>query len=145
MGSGALAAASEGVVGAGILILAIGLVFRFPLSIPWAILFAGAGYLLEREHHVAADGWAAAVGAALLLAAELAAWSIGHDRRIVSERALVTRRAGTVAALVAASGLVGFLLVAAAAVSGSAGLLIVALGVTAALAATGVILRLARG
>lgn len=116
-----------------------------PLAIPWALLFAAAGYVVEREHHAAADGWAAAVGAALLLTAELAAWSVAHDRRIRSERALVVRRAGLLATLVAASGLVGFVLVGAAAVSGSAGLVVVGLGVAAAIAATGVILRLARG
>jgi hypothetical protein len=70
---------------------------------------------------------------------------MGHDRRIVSERALVLRRAGTIAAVVAAAGVVGFVLVAAAALSGSAGLLIALLGVAATVTATGVILRLARG
>jgi hypothetical protein len=144
-GNGVLAAGGEGLATAGVGFLALGLVFRFAPAIPWAILFVGAGYILERLHAATADGWSAIVGAGLLLAAELAAWSIGHDRRIVWERSLVLRRALTIAGVVAASAFVCFLLVAAAALSGSAGLAIAVLGVGATVAATGVILRLARG
>jgi hypothetical protein len=144
-GGQVLAVVGEGLATGGLVVLAIGLVFRFPLAIPWAVLLAGAGYVLDREHHVAVDGWACLVGAALLLAAELAAWSIGHDGRIVSERRVIGLRAATIAGLVTAAALVGFLLVGAAAVSGSAGLFVTALGVAATVAATSVILRLARG
>lgn len=140
-----LAAVGEGLATAGVLVLAIGLVFRFPLAIPWAVLLVGAGYVVGSEHRVVVDGWACIVGASLLLAAELAAWSIGHDGRIVSERRVAGIRAATIGGLVAASALVGFLLVGAAAVSGSAGLVVTALGVAATIAATSVILRLARG
>jgi hypothetical protein len=144
-GGGTLAEVGAWLATAGVVVLVLALVFRLSLAIPWAVLLAGAGYVLDREHHVAVDGWACLVGAALLLAAELASWSIGHDGRIVSERRVVTLRATTIAGLVAVSALVGFLLVGAAAVSGSAGLLVTALGVAATVAATGVILRLARG
>ena len=97
---------------------------RFPFAIPWAVLLAGAGYVVARVHHSVADGWAAVVGAALLLAAELAAWSIASDGRIHEERAVVLRQSVTVAALVVAAALVSFVLVGAAAVSAAAGLLL---------------------
>jgi len=119
-------------------------VLRFPLAIPWAIGLSAAGYVVGREQHPTVDGWSPAIGAGLLLAAELAAWSIDHDRRIVSERALVLRDAARLAVLVAAAGLLGFVLVGAAAVSSAAGLLLTAIGVVAAVSAVGVILRLAQ-
>jgi hypothetical protein len=125
-------------------VLLAGLVLRFPLAIPWAIAFAAADYVTGRAEHAAVDGWAAAVGAALLLSAELATWSIDHDRRIPTERQLVARRAAIVASLVVVSFLVAFVLVGAAAVSASSDLLLTTVGVAAAVAAVGVILRLAR-
>ena len=90
------------------------------------------------------DGWAALVGVALLLAAELAFWSIEHDRRIRTERALVVRRVWTLVMLAAAALFVDFVLLAAAAVTASAGVLLAAVGVAAAVAAVAVVLRLAR-
>ena len=132
------------VAGAGVVALAPGIVLRLPLAIPWAIGLAGAGYVIGREHHAVVDGWAAAVGAGLLLAAELAAWSIEHDRRIHEERTVVVRRAATMAALVASSALLGFVLVGATAVSTSAGIALTAIGVTAAVASVAVVLRLLR-
>jgi len=133
------------IVGAiGVVTLLAGIVLRVAPAVPWAVLLVGAGYLTAREHHPVADGWAALVGAALLLAAELASWSIDHDSRIREERALVLRQAATLAALVIAAALVGFVLVGAAAVSTSAGLLLTAVGVAAAVASVGVVLRLLR-
>jgi hypothetical protein len=118
---------------------------RLPAAIPWAVALAGGGYLVGREHHRLVDGFAALVGAALLLAAELASWSIDDDARIHAERAVVVRQAVAVAALVAASALVSFVLVGAAAVSASAGLVLTAVGIVAALGAVSVVLRLLRG
>jgi hypothetical protein len=108
------------------------------------MLLVGAGYVVGREHQSVVDGWAALVGAGLLLAAELAAWSIDDDRRIHEERALVLRQAGTVASLTAAAALVAFVLVGVAAVSVSAGLLLTAVGVTAAVSTVALVLRLLR-
>lgn len=113
--------------------------------VPWAIAFAGGGYIAGRDGHGTVDGWAAAVGAALLLAAELATWAVESDRRIHEERALLAARGLLVAGLVAASGFAGFLLLGAAAVSASAGILLSAVGMAAAITAVAVILRLLRG
>jgi hypothetical protein len=104
----------------------------------------GGGYLTGREHRPLADGWAAVVGAALLLAAELASWSTDHDARIRVERALVIRQAAILAGLVTGAALLGFVLVGAAAVSTSTGVLFTAVGVGAAVASITVVLRLLR-
>ena len=128
----------------GTAVLVAGLVLRFPLAIPWAVLLVGAGYVLARVNHPVVDGWAAVVGAGLLLAAELAFWSIASDRRIHEERALVIHQAVTVAALVGAAALVSFILVGAAAVSATGGLLLTGIGVAAAVGAVAVVLRLVR-
>jgi hypothetical protein len=144
-GGGTLASVGGTVAVAGVLGLVAALLVRFAPLVPWAVGFAGAGYVIGREHHRVVDGWAALVGAALLLAAELAAWSIEHDRRIHEERAVVMRRAAAVSGLVAAAALVSFVLVGAAAVSTSTGLALTAVGVAAAVAAVSVVLRLLRG
>jgi hypothetical protein len=143
-GGDAVASAGGAVAGVGAVALVAGVVLRLPFAIPWAVLLAGAGYVIARVHHSVADGWAALVGAALLLAAELAAWSIASDARVHEERAVAVRQSSTVAALVIGAALVSFLLVGAAAVSATAGLLLTGLGVAAALGAITVILRLVR-
>ena len=143
-GGDAVADAGAAVAGVGAVALVVGLVLRVSFAIPWAVLLAGSGYMVARVHHSVADGWAAIVGAALLLAAELAAWSIASDARIHEERAVVLRQSLTVGALVAGAALVSFLLVGAAAVSATAGLLLTGLGVAAAVGAVAVILRLVR-
>jgi hypothetical protein len=143
-GGDTVASAGGAVAGVGVVALVAGVVLRLPFAIPWAVLLAGSGYVVARVHHSVADGWAAVVGAALLLAAELAIWSIASDARIHEERAVVVRQSSTVAALVIGAALVSFLLVGAAAVSATAGLLLTGLGVAAAVGAVTVILRLVR-
>ena len=143
-GADTVGVAGGAVAGAGAVALVAGIVLRFPFAIPWAVLLAGSGYVVARVHHSVADGWAAIVGAALLLAAELATWSIASDGRIREERAVVFRQSVAVAALVAGAALVSFLLVGAAAVSATAGLLLTGLGVAASVGAVAVILRLVR-
>jgi hypothetical protein len=135
---GAVAAA----LGLGLLVL--GLVLRWPTTIPWSILLVGGGYLLSREGNSVVDGWAAVIGVLLLLAAELASWSIDHDARIATERSLVLRRIATLSVLVAAALLVNFMLLATAGISASSGVLLAAVGVAAAVAAVSVVLRLLR-
>lgn len=128
----------------GLAVLAGGLVVRWPLTIPWAILFTGGGYLIAREGNGAVDGWAAVIGVLLLLAAELASWSMDHDARIKAERALVVRRISTLAGLVGAALLVNFILLATAGLAASASVLLAAVGVAAAVASVAVVLRLLR-
>lgn len=144
-GGGSLASVG-GVLGAvGALLLLGGIAARVTVLVPWAVAVAGIGYVVGREHHRVVDGWAALVGAGLLLAAELAAWSIEHDARIDEERPVFVRRVLSVTGLVGAAALVSFVLVGAAAVSTSAGLALTAVGVAAAVAAVSVVLRLLRG
>ena len=57
---------------------------------------------------------------------------------------MVVRRAGTLAALVAGSALLGFVLVGVAAASTSTGIALTAVGVSAAVASVAVVLRLLR-
>jgi hypothetical protein len=139
-----LASVGAAAGGIGLALLAGGLVLRWPFTIPWAVLFAGGGYLLAREGSAAVDGWAAVMGVLLLLAAELASWSMEHDARIRAERALVLRRVATLGSLVAAALLVNFMLLGTAAFSASAGVVLAAVGVAAAVAAVAVVLRLLR-
>jgi len=143
--SGGRLAATGAVAGAlGLVVLAGGLLARWPLTIPWAILFAGGGYLIAREGSGAVDGWAAVIGVLLLLSAELASWSIDHDTRIEAERALVVRRIATLAGLLAAALLVNFILLGTAGLAASASVLLAAVGVAAAVASVAVVLRLLR-
>jgi hypothetical protein len=145
LASGGRFAATGAAAGAvGLAVLAGGLVVRWPLTIPWAILFTGGGYLIAREGNAAVDGWAAVIGVLLLLAAELASWSIEHDARIKAERALVVRRIATLAGLVGAALLVNFILLATAGLAASASVLLAAVGVAAAVASVAVVLRLLR-
>ena len=141
---GRYALLGESIAIGGAVALAAGIVIRLPLAVPWAVGLAGAGYVIGREHHAVVDGWASAVGAGLLLAAELAAWSIEHDARIREERTMVVRRVLLLAALVGGAALLGFVLVAAAAVSASTGIALTAVGVAAAVASVAVMLRLLR-
>jgi hypothetical protein len=129
---------------AGLVVLAGGLVLRWPATIPWAVLLTAAGYVATRHGASLVDAWASVIGVSLLLAAELAFWSIDHDARIRSEPSLAFRRAVTLLVLAAAALLLGFILLAAAAVASSAGLLIAAAGAAAAVSAVAVVLRLAR-
>jgi hypothetical protein len=144
-GSGGRLATLGAVVGAlGLGLLVVGLVLRWPTTIPWAVLLVGGGYVLSRAGNSVVDGWAAAIGVLLLLAAELASWSIDHDARIAAERSLVIGRIATLSALVAGALLVNFLLLATAGISASSGVLLAAVGVAAAVAAVTVVLRLLR-
>ena len=125
-------------------LLALGIVLRWPGMIPWTIILAGAAYLTAREGKDLVDGWAAVEGVALLLAAELASWSIEHDARIRTEPALAIRRALTLTALCVGALLVNVMLLGTAGVAADAGVLVAAVGVAAAVTAVAVVLRLVR-
>ena len=128
----------------GALLLALGLVLRWPSTIPWAVILAATGYLVGRLGTSAVDGWAAVIGVLLLASAELASWSIEHDARIQAEPALVVRRVATLVALLASALFVNFLLLGTAGVGAPESVLLVAVGVAAAVGALGFVLRLAR-
>lgn len=142
--AGRFASVAAGAAVAGFVMLTAGIVLRRPTVTPWAVLATGGGYLVGREGRAVVDGWAAVVGVVLLLAAELASWSIEHDVRIRTETPLLVRRVATLAALTAAALFVNFLLLGTAALSAGSGVLLAAAGVCAAVIAVGVVLRLLR-
>ncbi|HEY3182688.1 MAG TPA: hypothetical protein VGJ77_07645 [Gaiellaceae bacterium] len=138
---GALAAALAAV---GLLVLIFGLVRRAHGAVPWAVTLVGAGYVLALGGRDTVDGWAAVVGGALLLTAELAIWSIEHDDRVYEEAAVLQRRIAALAGLVAGALLLGMLVVSAAAFSGATGIVVATAGVAAAVLAVAIVLRLVR-
>ena len=129
----------------GLALMGAGVLWRLPLTSPWAVLLTAAAYLVGREGSPVVDGGAAVVGVLLLVAAELASWSIGEDPRIRAEPSLVLRRALTIGALVAGALVLDVLLLGAAAISSSSGIALAAVGVTAAVGAMVVVVRLVRG
>jgi hypothetical protein len=139
---GSLGGLALGLTIVALLVLTLGLVLRWPSTIPWAIVVLAAGYIATRGGEPVVDGWSAVVGVLLLLTAELASWSIEHDARIRTEPALVVRRIATIATLCAAALLVNFILLAAAAVGSTAGVVVAAAGVAAAVTAVATVLRL---
>jgi hypothetical protein len=139
---GRLAPVSLGVGAIGLGLLALALVARWATLVPWAILVTAGGYVAGRAETHVVDGWAAVVGVLLLLAAELAIWSIEHDTRIRTEHALTVRRCSTLALLGAAALLMNFLLLATAGIDASASVVLAAAGVAAAVSALVVVLRL---
>jgi hypothetical protein len=131
--------------GFALVLLAVAILMRWPSLVAWTILLAGTGYLAGRHGNGVVDGWATVIGVLLLLAAELAFWSIDHNARIRSERSLAIRRVVTLVALGGVALFVNFLLLATAAVSASSGVILAAAGVAAAVAAVSMVLRLVRG
>jgi hypothetical protein len=115
----------------------------YPL-VPWAVLAAGGGYLIGREGSAVVDSGAAIVGVLLLLGAELASWSIEHDGRIRAERAVVARRALTLAGLAVTALVVDLALLGTTSLPGGSGLLVAIVGVGAAIMAVGLVVRLGR-
>jgi hypothetical protein len=144
LGGGRFAPLAWTLAAVALLVFAIALVPRWPTAIPWAVLLAGAAYLVGRNGGSVVDGWSSVAGALLLLAAELATWSIDADPRIAAETSLTVRRVVSLAALVAVALFVNFLLLATAAISSSAGLLVAAIGVAATVASVAYVLRLLR-
>ena len=141
---GPYSAATEGLAAVGLAVLALGLVVRLPSGIGWSVAALAAAYVIARSGAATVDGWAVVVGVGLLATAETGFWSLEHDARIHEERAVLVRRAATLAALVVGALLLDALVVAAAAVSGGRGLLLSGIGVAAAVTAVAVIQRLVR-
>jgi hypothetical protein len=125
----------------GAVLLAAAVLVRRPGSVLWGIVASGAGFLVGR--HGIGVGTALA-GAALLLAAELAYWSIEDDRRITVERPVIVRRAAVVGAVAVAGLAVDLVLDAATSLQAPSGVLLAALGVAAMVASFSLLAVLAR-
>lgn len=135
---------AEATGAAALALLAAGLVSRIRGFIPWSVVLGAASYLCGRQGTSGIDGWAAAVGALLLCAAELATWSVEDDDRISTERPVVVRRLLVLGALATAAVVVDLLLLAAATIASAAGVAVVAAGVAASVAAVALVLRTVR-
>jgi hypothetical protein len=131
-----------GVAAAGLAVAAVALIGRWPALVPVGVAGVGAGYaLFLRLERDTVDPRAPVVAAMLLVAAELAFWSIERrDARV--EAALVVRRILVVAVAALGAALLGsLLLVATAGFSG--GLALEAVGVLAAVVVLSIIALLA--
>jgi hypothetical protein len=132
-------------VGAGLslVVLLVALVMRWPSAIPWSVAVLAATYLAGRTGHATVDGRAAIVGVLLLLAAELASWSVDVDKRITTERPLIVRRAGTLLGLCVLALIANFMLLATSALSASSSAALATIGTAAAVAAVALVVRMA--
>lgn len=131
---------------AGIVVLGVGLVLGRPRPLPLGLALLGASYLVALlERPPGLDPLAPAFGAGLLLAAELAYWSL--DARLPARRdpGLRLRRAVRVAGLVGAAFALDACVAVGAALGGLAGggLLVSLLGMVAAVGTLGVAAALA--
>ncbi len=138
-GAYALVALALGLGGAVLLAAAVAL--RWPGSVMWAIVASGAGFVVGR-HGIGVS--TALAGCALLLAAELAHWSIDDDRRIAVERQVTVRRAAVVGAVTAAGFAVDLVLAAATSLRAPSGVVLAAIGVAAMVASLSMLAVLAR-
>jgi hypothetical protein len=134
---------AQGGAGAAMIVLLVALVLRMPGFVPWSVALLAATYLAGRTGHATVDGRAAVVGVLLLLAAELATWSVSVDKRIAAERALVVRRTLTLLGLCLVALAANFFLLATSAVSASSGALLATVGTAAAVGAVALVVRLA--
>jgi hypothetical protein len=144
LSAGSLAGVVAAFTGVGIALLVLAILVRGQALIPWSVLAIAVGYLIGRVPHSTVDSWSAAVGVLLLVAAELAAWSIEHDARFHAEGPVVLRRTVTLASLALAAAVLDVAALGASGLSGGTGVIVAALGVAAAVGAIGLIARLAR-
>jgi len=136
---------AEAASGVALVLLAIGLVLRWPSAIAWAIAFLGVAYACAVVSSGATvDSWCVAVAGALIVLAELAYWSIEKAGTARDEPGAVPRRLAALAALLAGSALAGLVVVTLGALVLRGGLVILALGVAAAAALVGLLAALAR-
>jgi hypothetical protein len=123
---------------------AAALLFRWQTLIPWAVLAAGGGYLIGREGRAVVDARAAVIGVLLLLGAELASWSIEHDKRVRAERAVTIRQTANLAGLAIVALAVNAALLGAASLPGGSGIFVTLLGAGAAVTAIALVVRLVK-
>ena len=133
-----------GIGAIGAVLLAFVLVRELGDLLPWAVIPLGIAYtvsLVLRGSGV--DGGAPLVAVALLLCAELAAWSIDEQFAIPAERPVLLARASALVALAVGSLVVATLVVSLSLVPAS-GLAWTVLGAAAAVGVVGLAVRLAR-
>lgn len=128
-----------------LLLVAVAAVTRWSDLLPWALALClatyAAGLLAGRD---ALDPLAPAFAAGLLVAAELAYWSL-ESSAAPETRATLLRRAGVIAGLALATAALGGVLLAAAQVRPPGGPLVLAAGVAAAVASFVLLARFAHG
>jgi hypothetical protein len=130
---------------AGVLWLCVGLASRWSLPLAAGIVFLGAEQAVRlATGRSSVDPWTPVYAAGLLLAAELAWWSIEPRVPAWSEPAAVLRRALTVAGACAVAGLLAALVVLAAGAPLEGGVGLELVGVAAAAAAVAVVAAVAR-
>lgn len=129
---GTYAPAEIGFAGISFALLALGLGLGRIWPVLWAVAFAGASYAVGRAGHTTIDTRAALVGVLLLLAAELASWSIDAQPRFRIDWRVHARRGAIVAAVAACSIAVDAFVLAAAGVSVTPGVALAAVGSAAA-------------
>lgn len=132
-----------GIGAAGLALAAVGLVGSWPSVVAAAIAVVGATYAVELSLGPrTVDRWAPLLAAALFAAAELGFWSI-EPAAARPERAVLVRRLLFLAAAALAVGLVGSVLLYAAA-GATGGLGLESLGVAAAVMTLAIVAWLAR-
>jgi hypothetical protein len=130
---------------AGVLWLFVGLVSRWSAPLAAGIVFLGAEQAVRlATGRSSVDPWTPAYAAGLLLAAELAWWSIEPRVAAWSEPGAVLRRVLTVAAACVGAGLLAALVVLAAGAPLRGGVGLELVGVLAAAAAVAVVAAVAR-
>jgi hypothetical protein len=128
-----------------VLLVAGALVLGQPASVPAAVALLGAAYtgsLFLGPHGL--DVWAPLEATALVLAAELAYWSLELRPWVDAEPGILARRTALVAATGAGTLIVGAAVLAAASARVRGGVLWEAVGVAAAAAALALVVRLSR-
>lgn len=125
--------------GLSLLLLALALVLRRPWPALWGVGFAGAAYATGRAGHTSIDTRAVAVGVLLLLAAELATWSIDAHARFEIEWRVHARRGAIVTVVAACAAGIDAFVLAAAGVSVTPSAALAAVGVAAAAGAVALV------
>jgi hypothetical protein len=128
----------------GVAALAVGLVFGVAVPVGIGIGAVGVAYAIAIAWTDELAPGAVVFGPALLVAAELAYWSLEHRVRISDERPLVARRVTTLGFVVVMSLAVGVLAVGTTAVPVREGVLVLAAGAAAAVAVVALVGALAR-
>jgi hypothetical protein len=140
----AIAALIGSLGGLGLLMLTYVLVRADDELLPWALLMAGIGYGISLVRGGGIDESAPLIGAGVLLAGELATWSMDERYTMRVERGLAVSRALAVAGLVVGGLLVGGLVLALAAAPSGGGLGWTLVGAVSIVALLAVVVRLAR-